>query len=132
MSTQKQLSQYFRNQRRGSKPYGSSESGKSVDARPYKKARLSSPVGDDKLAQRRNLELLSNTEEGALSCSTFSNLVEETYQMRRKFITEEAKSSKEILDMCPYLGKSSHVSLLMKISFSCICFSFNVQGFHKF
>ncbi|KAM7437564.1 hypothetical protein ABFA07_012833 [Porites harrisoni] len=29
--------------------------------------------------------------------------------MRRKFITEEAKSSKEILDMCPYLGKSSHV-----------------------
>lgn len=47
--------------------------------------------------------------------------------MRRKFITEEAKSSKEILDMCPYLGKSSHVSLLMKISFS-----FNVQGFHKF
>ena len=103
------------------------KSGKSVDARPYKKARLSSPVGDDKLAQRRNLELLSNTEEGALSCSTFSNLVEETYQMRRKFITEEVKSSKEILDMCPYLGKSSHVSLLMKISFL-----FNVQGFHKF
>ena len=32
--------------------------------------------------------------------------------MRGKFITEEANSSKEILDVCPYLGKSYHVSLV--------------------
>ena len=32
--------------------------------------------------------------------------------MKRKFITEEANSSKEFLDMCPYLGKSYHVSLV--------------------
>ena len=44
------------------------------------------------------------------SNKTFSNLVKESYPMRRKFITEEAESSKEILDMCPYFGKSTHVS----------------------
>ena len=110
MSVQKQLSQYFRNQRRNSKPCKSSESGGSSEPKPYKKARLANPAGDDEISQRRNLELLSNTEEGSLSSKTFSNLVKETYPMRRKFITEEAKSSREILDMCPYLGKSSHVS----------------------
>lgn len=34
--------------------------------------------------------------------------------MKRKFITEEANSSKEILDMCPYLGKSYHVRSEMR------------------
>ena len=48
--------------------------------------------------------------EGSLSAKTFSHLVKETFPMRRKFITEEAQSSKEILDMCPYFGKSPHVS----------------------
>ena len=110
VSVQKQLSQYFRNQRRISKPCKSSESGGAVEPKPFKKARLASSAGDDDIAQRRNLELLSNTEEGSLSSNTFSNLVKETYPMRRKFITEEAESSKEILDMCPYFGKSTHVS----------------------
>lgn len=62
------------------------------------------------LPKDRTWELLSNTEEGSLSTKTFSNLVKETYPMRRKFITEEAQSSKEILGMCPYFGKSAHVS----------------------
>ena len=110
MSVQKQLSQYFRNQRRISKSGKSSESGGGVEPKPFKKARLASSAGDDDIAQRRNLELLSSTEEGLLSAKTFSNLVKESYPMRRKFITEEAQSSKEILDMCPYFGKSTHVS----------------------
>ena len=105
---QKQLSQYFRNQRRVSKPSGSS--GSQIVNTAYKKAKVSSSAEDDELSQRRNLELLSTTEEGSLSSNTYSNLIKNTFQMRRKFITEEAKSSKEILDRCPYLGKSSHVS----------------------
>ena len=110
VSVQKQLSQYFRNQRRISKPCKSSESGGGVEPKPCKKSRLASSAGDDDIALRRNLELLSSTEEGSLSAKTFSNLVKESYPMRRKFITEEAQSSKEILDMCPYFGKSMHVS----------------------
>ena len=62
------------------------------------------------IAERRNFELLSTAEEGTLSSSTYSNLVRDTFQMRRKFITQEANSSKEILNVCPYLGKPSHVS----------------------
>lgn len=110
VSVEKQFSQYFRNHRRISKPCKSSESGGGVEPKPYQKARLASSAGDDDIAQRRNLELLSSTEEGSLSAKTFSHLVKETYPMRRKFITEEAQSSKEILDMCPYFGKSTHVS----------------------
>lgn len=105
MSVQKQLRQYFRKQRRISKPCKSSESGGSVEPKPYEKARLASSAGDDDIAQRRNLELLSellsSIEEGSLSIKTFSNLVKETYPMRREFITEEAESREEILDMCP-------------------------------
>ena len=59
VSVQKQLNQYFRNQRRISKPCKSSESGGGVEPKPYKKARLVSSAGDDDIAQRRNLELLS-------------------------------------------------------------------------
>lgn len=44
-----------------------------------------------------------------MSSSTYSNLVRDTFQMRRKFITQEANSSKEILNVCTYLGKPSHV-----------------------
>ena len=110
MSVQKQLSQYFRKQRRISKPCKSSKSGGGVDPKPNKKARLASSAGNDDIAQRRNLELLSSTKEGSLSTKTFYNLVKESYSMTRKFITEEAQSSKEILDMCPYFGKSMHVS----------------------
>ena len=110
MSVQKQLSQYFRKQRGISKCCKSSKSGGSVEPKPYKKARLASSAGDDDIAQRRNLELLSSTKEGSLSTKTFYNLVKESYPMRGKFITEEAQSSKEILDMCPYFGKSVHVS----------------------
>ena len=117
VSLQKQLSQYFRSQRRVSKPCKSSESGGSVEPKPYKKARLASTACDDDIAQRQNLELRSNTEEGSLSTKTFSNLVKETYPMRRKFITEEAQSSKEILDKCPYFGKSTRVSLSSGPSF---------------
>ena len=80
VSVQKQLSQYFRNQRRISKPCKSSESGGGVEPKPYKQARLASSAGDDDIAQRRNLELLSNTDEGSLSTTTFSNLIKETYE----------------------------------------------------
>ena len=92
VSVQKQLSQYFRNQRI-SKPCKSSESGGGVEPKPYKKARLASSAGDDDIAQRRNLERLSSTEEDSPSAKTFSNLVKESYPMRRKFITEEAQFS---------------------------------------
>lgn len=104
---QKQLSQYFRNQRRGSKRCKSPKSGGRVDPKPYKRARLSSSVGDDELSQGRNLELLSSTEAGSLSC----DLGKETFLERRKYITEEAKSCKEILYRFPYLGNSTQVTL---------------------
>lgn len=74
-----------------------------------KKARVSSSEEDDEIAQRRNFELLSTAEEGTLSSATYSNLVRDTFQLRRKFITQEVNSSKEILNVCPYLGKPSHV-----------------------
>ena len=75
-----------------------------------KKARVSASEEDDEIAQRRNFELLSTAEEGTLSSATYSNLVRDTFQIRRKFITQEANSFKEILNVCPYLGKPSHVS----------------------
>ena len=65
---------------------------------------------DDEIAQRRNFELISTAEEGILSSETYLNLVRDTFQMKRKFITREANSSKEILNVCPYPGKPPHVS----------------------
>ena len=110
------LSQHFRNQKRNSKPNKSSECEGRVKPKPCKKARLVSPARNDDLSQRRNLELLSSTEEGFLSCKTFSNLVMETYPTRRRFFKEEAKSSKEILNMSiPWKIISHKFSLWMFI-----------------
>jgi len=75
-----------------------------------KKARVSWSEEDDEIAQRRNFELLSTAEEGTLSSAKYLNLVRDTFQMRRKFITQEANSSKKISNVCPYLGKPPHVS----------------------
>lgn len=75
-----------------------------------KKARVSSSEDDDEFAQRRNLELLFTAEEGTLSSTTYANLVKDTSEVRIKFIKQEANSSREILDLGPYLGKPSLVS----------------------
>ena len=65
---------------------------------------------DDEVPQRRNFKLLSTTAEGTLSSATYANPVKEISQMRRKFVTQEANSCKEILNVCPYLGTPSQVS----------------------
>ena len=108
ISVQKQISQYFRNQRRTSKALGTS--GPDRGNPTSKKARVSVSEEDDEIAQRQKFELLSTAEEGTLSSATYSNLERDTFQMRRKLMTQEANLSKEILNVCPYLGKPSHVS----------------------
>ena len=45
-----------------------------------------------------------------MSKTTYKTLVEDTFMVRRTFIKETARSSAEVLDMCPYLGKQEHVS----------------------
>ena len=74
-------------------------------------AKLTENKVDDEVTQRRNLELLKSYKIGSISGKTFSALVDETFQARRTFIQVEANSCKEILDMCPYLGKVENVSL---------------------
>ena len=66
-------------------------------------AKLTEHNVDDEVTQRRNLELLKSYKIGSISGKTF--------QARRTFIQVEAKSCKEILGMCPYLGKVENVSL---------------------
>ncbi|KAK2557451.1 hypothetical protein P5673_020181, partial [Acropora cervicornis] len=61
-----------------------------------------------KLLKDETLNFFPLLEERTLSSATYSNLVRDTFQMRRKFITQEANSSKEILNVYPYLGKPSH------------------------
>ena len=90
-------SKAFWNQGRTSKAFGTS--GPHRGNPTSKKARVSSSEEDDEVAQRRNFELLSTAEEGTLSSATYANLVKDTFQMRRKFITQEANSSKEILNV---------------------------------
>jgi hypothetical protein len=65
---------------------------------------------DDPEAQKRNLELLKNARAGAMSKKTYVSLVAETFAERRTFVTNTARSSAEVLEMCPYLGKQEHVS----------------------
>lgn len=67
-------------------------------------------ANDDTVTQKRNLDLLRDYKEGSISGKTFTTLINETFNERRKFIQTLAKSSCEVLDMCPYLGKSEHVS----------------------
>jgi hypothetical protein len=45
-----------------------------------------------------------------MSKKTYTSLVEETFAERRTFVTKTARSSAEVLEMCPYLGKQEHVS----------------------
>lgn len=111
VSVQKQLSQFFRNQRRYSKLSGTSSrenDGKNVSV--SKRAKISASEVDDVFTQKRNLELLRDCKEGDLSGRTYDTLIEETFKQRRKFVQSEAKSSSEILELCPYLGRSENVS----------------------
>ena len=45
-----------------------------------------------------------------MSKKTYVILVAETFAERRTFVTMTARSSAEVLEMCPYLGKQEHVS----------------------
>ncbi|XP_028415713.1 uncharacterized protein LOC114539287 [Dendronephthya gigantea] len=84
-SVQRQLSQYFRNQRRYSKVRLSTDSKNGCPA--SKLAKISDSKVDDAVTQQRNLELLKDYQVGSISGKTFVTLVEDTYQARRKFIT---------------------------------------------
>ena len=103
---QKQFSQYFRNQRCYSVSQNSAERNPLNSA--SKKAKFSH--GDDAEAQKRNLELLRDAKEGALSNKTYKSLIEDTFHERRKLIQITAQSSADVLTMCPYLAKSKIVS----------------------
>jgi len=83
VSVHRQLRQYFINQRNISKPCKSSESGGVFERKPYKKARLAPSAGDDEIAQKRNLELLSSTEE---SCKGDLSDEEKVYNRRGSVI----------------------------------------------
>ena len=63
-----------------------------------------------KFLKDETLNFFPLTAEGTLSSATYANPVKEILQMRRKFITQEANSCKEILNVCPYLGTPSQVS----------------------
>ena len=65
----------------------------------------------DHTTQKRNILLLKDSKCGSMSMVTLAKLVEETFPERRNFIQTVAGSCAEILDMCPYLGSSDHVSL---------------------
>ena len=122
---QRQLSQYFRNQRRYSKPKASAvkdEDGPSCSA--AKIAKINEKCPEDLISERRNLELLRDYKVGAISGKTFSTLVNETYNARRTFIQSEVKSCIEVLDMCPYFRKVENVSSLTLMSFSVLYKSF--------
>jgi hypothetical protein len=111
VTVQKQLSQFFRNQRRYSKLSGTSSRENNEKNVPVsKRAKISNSEVDDALTQKRNLELLRDYREGDVSGRTYDTLMDDTFKQRRKFVQSEAKSSSEILELCPYLGRSENVS----------------------
>ena len=77
---------------------------------------------DDVFTQKRNLELLRDYKEESASERTYDTLVAETFKQRRKFIQSEATSSSEILELCPYLGRSENVRKEAKRIISDFCF----------
>ncbi|XP_028419230.1 uncharacterized protein LOC114544961 [Dendronephthya gigantea] len=103
VSIQKQLSQFFRNLRRRTvnkamhgQPHGHANESAS------KKIKLTAE--DDEQAQKRNMELLKKAKPGAMAPKTFAKLFVDTFNERRKFIENQATSSTEVLEECPYLG----------------------------
>ena len=67
-------------------------------------------MGDDREAQRRNLDLLQQAKAGGMAETTFESLMNDTFTERRHFVQTIAKSSAEVLHKCPYLGKRENVS----------------------
>jgi hypothetical protein len=111
VTVQKQLSQFFRNQRRYSKLSGTSSRENNEKNVPVsKRAKISNSEVDDALTQKRNIELLRDYREEDVSGRTYDTLMDDTFKQRRKFVQSEAKSSSEILELCPYLGRSENVS----------------------
>lgn len=114
---QKQLSMFFRNQRRLSKkPKGKENTPENQPSSSAKKIRLD----DDVLAAKRNLDLLKKTKKTDFSKDTFDTLVGETFKRRRQFIQHEAKSVNEILQQCPFLSDPVEVSIFCIIG-QCMC-----------
>lgn len=107
-SLQKQLSQFFRNARRKSTPRG--KAAERSDSSHLKSAKRVKLLKDDPETQKRNLLLLKSSKPGSMSKATHKRLVEVTFTVRRTFVRKTARSSAEVLDMCPYLGEQEHVS----------------------
>ena len=108
-TVQKQLSQYFRNQRRKSNP-SSQQKHNTPSTGASKRVKLESAT-DNPVTQKRNLQLLRDYKQGSISGKTLSTLIEDSYEERRKFIVQSATSCTEILEMCPYLSSIQHVSV---------------------
>ena len=95
-----------------------------------KKASVSPSEEDDEVPQRRNFKLLSTTAEG--SSATNANPVKEILQMRRKSVTQEANSCKDILNVCPYLRTPSQVSKFSVFHYNILKKSVFSQGSEVF
>ena len=54
--------------------------------------------------------MLKKTKPGAMAKKTYKTLVDDTFVERRNYVKQTARSSAEVLDMCPYLGKQEYVS----------------------
>ena len=118
MSVGKQLSMFFRNQRRlSSTTKKNDKNGKQdmVSAGAKKKFKMDDGASTSGVGAKRNLELMKDWKSCDVSEKTFSALMVDTFNKRRQFIKHEAESVKDILQQCPYFEDLKHVSVKITV-----------------